>query len=144
MVVAQMRGRKAAEIELLRTAPVFSWCSREELDVLAAEADEVSVDEGTTLIRQGEPGHELIVLVDGSAEVRKNGRRISRLFGGDFVGEISLFTDAAPTATVTTTSRSRLLLLSERGFRRAVEQMPSVRASILQAVSERLQADTRL
>lgn len=139
-----MRGRKAAEIELLRTAPVFSWCSHEELDVLAAEADEVSVDAGTTLIRQGDPGHELIVLVDGSAEVRKNGHRIDRLSRGDFVGEISLFTNAAPTATVTTTSRSRLLLLSEQGFRRAVEQMPSVRASILQAVSERLQADTRL
>jgi CRP/FNR family transcriptional regulator, cyclic AMP receptor protein len=143
MVSAGMRGRIAAEIELLRTVPAFSWCSREELDALAAEADEVSVDEGTTLIRQGERGHELIVLVDGSADVWKNGCRINRLAGGDFVGEISLFAEAAPTATVTTTSRSRLLLLSERGFKRAVEQVPSVRASVLHAVSERLQADAR-
>ena len=138
-----MRIQRTAEVELLRGLPVFSGCTHEELQALAAEADELIVEGGTTLISQGEHGREFLVLVEGSAEVKKNGRTINQLGRGDFLGEISLFSGAAPTATVTTTSRSRLLVLNESAFNRAITQMPSARTNILGALSERLQADAR-
>jgi NTE family protein len=141
MVGERMQVRRTAEVELLRAVPVFSGCTNEELEVLAAEADELIVESGTTLIRQGEPGREFLVLVDGSAEVWKNGRRINQIGVGDFLGEISLFSGAAATATVTTTSRTQLLVLTNSAFHRAVKQMASAREAILGALSQRLQAD---
>jgi CRP-like cAMP-binding protein len=142
MVGEGMPFRKPVDVELLRALPVFSACTHDELEALATEADELIVESGTTLIRQGEHGCEFLVLVEGSADVWKNGRRINQLAGGDFLGEISLFSGAAPTATVTTTSRTRLLALTAEAFNRAIKQVPSARENILGVLSERLHADT--
>ena len=136
-----MRLRKNAKIELLKTVQLFARCTRRELDALAAEADELAVPAGRALARQGERGRDFVVIVDGAADVSKNGRRVNRLGSGDFLGEIALVSGAPRTATVTTTAPSRLLVLSDRAFRRVVREMPSVQASILSALSERLQAD---
>ena len=121
--------------------PLFSRCSKKQLAALAAEADELTLPEGKTLSRQGQQGREFVVIVDGSAEVTKNGRRINRLGPGDFLGEIALISGAPRTATVTTTSETRLLVLTDRGFRRVTREIPSLQTTLLQAVSERLQSD---
>jgi CRP-like cAMP-binding protein len=136
-----VRLRKDAKIELLKGAPLFSRCTRRELAAIAAEADEFSPPVGTSLTRQGERGRDFVVIVQGSADVIKNARRINRLGSGDFLGEIALISGAPRTATVVTTSETRLLVLTDRAFRRVTEQMPSIRASVLKALSERLQAD---
>jgi CPA2 family monovalent cation:H+ antiporter-2 len=136
-----MQLRKDAKVELIRSVPLFSRCTKRELSALAAELDEITVPAGKTLTRQGDTGREFLVIVDGEAEVRKNGRRINRLSGGDFLGEIALISGAPRTATVTTTAESRLLVLTDRGFRRVVQKMPSVQGSVLRALSERLTND---
>lgn len=133
--------RKNAKIELIKSVPLFSRCTRRELAAVADEADELVLAEGRTLSRQGAVGSEFVVIVEGAAEVRKNGRRINRLGAGDFLGEIALITGAPRTATVTTTSKTRVLVLNDRGFRRLTKDIPSLQASVLRALSERLQAD---
>ncbi len=136
-----MSLRKNVKIELIKRVPLFSRCTKKELAAIAGEADELVVPEGKTLTRQGATGSEFVVIVEGSAEVRKNGRKINRLGAGDFLGEIALISGAARTATVTTTSEARILVLTDRGFRRLTKEIPSVQASVLKALSERLQAD---
>ena len=136
-----MRLRKNAKVELLKAVPLFSHCTKKELEAVAAETDELGVADGTTLTRQGEHGREFVVIVDGSADVHSNGRRINRLGAGDFLGEIALISGAPRTATVTTTSASVLLVLTDRAFWRVVKRVPSVQGSIMRALSERLQAD---
>jgi CRP/FNR family cyclic AMP-dependent transcriptional regulator len=133
--------RKNMKIELIKRVPLFSRCTKKELAAIAGEADELVVPEGRTLARQGATGSEFVVIVEGSAEVRKNGRKINRLGAGDFLGEIALISGAARTATVTTTSEVRILVLNDRGFRRLTKEIPSLQASVLKALSERLQAD---
>jgi CRP/FNR family cyclic AMP-dependent transcriptional regulator len=133
--------RKNAKIELIKGVPLFSSCSKKELAAIAAQADELVVPEGKTLTKQGDRGREFMVIVDGSAEVRKNGRKVNTLGSGDFLGEIALISGGPRTATVTTTSESDLLVLTDRGFRQLTRQMPSIHASVLKALSERLQAD---
>jgi CRP-like cAMP-binding protein len=133
--------RKSVKIELIKRVPLFSRCTKTELAAIAGEADELLLPEGRTLSRQGATGREFVVIVEGSAEVRKNGRKINQLGAGDFLGEIALISGAARTATVTTTSETRILLLNDRGFRRLTKEIPSLQASVLKALSERLQAD---
>jgi len=133
--------RKNAKIELIKSVPLFSSCSKKELTAIAAQADELVVREGKTLTKQGDRGREFLVIVDGSAEVRKNGRKVNTLGSGDFLGEIALISGGPRTATVTTTSEADLLVLTDRAFRQITKQMPSIHASVLKALSERLQAD---
>jgi CRP-like cAMP-binding protein len=137
-----MRLRKNAKIDLIRRVPLFSRCTGRQLAALAAEADELDVPEGRALTREGDPGREFMVIVAGSADVTRHGRRLNRLGAGDFLGEISLVSGATRTATVTTTSPTRLLVLTDRAFRRVRREMPDINASLVKALSERLQADT--
>jgi CRP-like cAMP-binding protein len=136
-----MRLRKDAKIELIRSVPLFSRCTKKELSAIASEAYEFSPPEGTKLTKQGQRGREFVVIVEGSAEVVKNSRRVARLGPGDFLGEIALLCGAPRNATVTTTSPTRLLVLVDPAFTRVLEQIPSIRASLLRALSERLQVD---
>ena len=136
-----MRLRKNVKIELIKSVPLFSSCSKKELAAIASQADELTLPEGKTLTKQGDRGREFMVIVDGAADVRKKGRKINTLGSGDFLGEIALISGGPRTATVTTTSESDLLVLTDRAFRQLTRQMPSIHASVVKALSERLQAD---
>jgi CRP/FNR family cyclic AMP-dependent transcriptional regulator len=137
-----MRLRKSAKEQLIKSVPLFSHCNGRELAALASEADELTLPEGKDLTKQGERGREFMVIVDGSARVLKNGRTINELGAGDFIGEIALLADVPRTATVTTTSETTVLVLTDRAFKRVADKIPTVHASLLAALSERLQADS--
>ena len=124
--------------ELIRSVPLFAHCTKKEIADLAAECDELRVREGTELARQGAPGREFMVIVEGAVEVVKDGSPIARLGTGDFLGEIALLADMPRTATVTTVEPTTLLVLTHRAFERVAARIPSVRARMLAALAERL------
>ncbi len=137
-----MRLRKNAKEELIKSVPLFSHCTKREIAALAAEADELTVPAGKELTRQGERGREFMVIVDGAAKVLKNGRTVNELGPNDFLGEIALLSDVPRTATVTTTTDTTILVLTDRAFRRVADQIPSVHSSLLAALTARLSPDT--
>ena len=136
-----MALRRDAKIELLKQAPLFSGCSKGELRALASTADELDLREGTVITREGRPGREFFVLISGSAEVTKQGKKVAELGAGEWFGEIALLTDSPRTATVTATSPVDVLVITDRRFRDVVETMPSIALKILSSVSSRLAHD---
>jgi CRP-like cAMP-binding protein len=138
-----VRLGKNAKVELLKSVPLFAGCSKTELRELAATADEIDLREGHVLVREGRPGREFFVLVDGTVKVTAKGRKIAELRGGDWFGEIALLTKVPRTATVTTTSAVRALVVTDRSFRRVVETMPSIALKVLATVGQRLAADAK-
>jgi len=106
--------RKNAKVELIKGVPLFSECSRKELDEIAGIADEIDLSEGKELTKEGRPGREFFVLIEGSADVKKGSRRINQMGPGDFFGEISLVTRRPRTATVVATSPVRALVVTDR------------------------------
>jgi CRP-like cAMP-binding protein len=135
-------GRNA-KIELLKSVPLFAGCSKSELRELAMTADEIDLRDGHVLTKEGRPGREFFVLVDGTARVTQKGRKIADLGAGDWFGEIALLTDAPRTATVTATSPVDVLVITDRSFRRVVETMPSIALKVLASVGERLARDAK-
>ena len=133
--------RRDAKVELLKKAPLFADCSKTELRALAKTADELDLREGPVMTREGRPGREFFVLVDGSALVTKKGKKVAELKGGDWFGEIALLTDTPRTATVTATSAVDVLVITDRRFKAVVETMPSIALKVLSSVSERLTQD---
>ena len=82
-----MRLRRDAKLELLKGVPLFAKCSKAELRRIAMLADEVKLGENRTVIREGTRGREFFVVVEGVLRVTRNGRKVSDLGAGDFVGE---------------------------------------------------------
>jgi len=130
--------RKDAKVELLQRVPLFERCSRRELQEIAGLADELDVPAGRTLTTEGRTGYEFVVIVDGTASVKRKGRRINTLRSGDFLGEIALVTGTPRTATVATTSQSRVLVLTARDFRRLLRDTPAIQLKVLEALAARL------
>jgi len=136
-----MKLRKDTKVELLRAVPLFSECTKRELEAIASEATELAVSAGRDLATEGASGREFVIIVEGAAEVRKGGRRINQLGSGDFLGEIALLTGERRTATVTTTAATDLLVLTDRAFNRITKAMPSVHAKVSRALALRLVRD---
>jgi CRP-like cAMP-binding protein len=134
--------RKNAKVELMRNAPLFSSCSKRELAEIASLADEIDFPEGKTLIKEGERGREFFVLIEGTVDVRKEGRVLAHRGGSDCFGEMALILDAPRMATVTTTSPVRALVLTDRAFRDLIERSPDIQLKILKSLAQRLAHET--
>jgi CRP/FNR family cyclic AMP-dependent transcriptional regulator len=136
--------QRNTKVDLLKKVPLFSGCSKDELRQLASVADELDLREGSALTREGQPGREFFVLMDGTVDVTQGGASVGQLGAGDWFGEIALLTKAARTATVTATSPVRVLVLTDRAFRHAIEATPSIAVKVLERVGERLAHDAEL
>ena len=130
--------RRNRKVELLKGVPLFADCSKKELTQIAQIADELDFSAGKPLIKQGAPGREFFVLVDGTAEVQRDGRKIDTAGPGDFFGEMALLTDQPRNATVVTTSPVDVLIVTARSFRSLVENNPLIALKVMRAVAERV------
>ncbi len=133
-----MQLRKNAKIEMLKRVPLFSHCSKKELEEIAMLADEVHLEEGRELTREGQRGREFFVIVDGEVVVRRKGRKIGTSTAGDFIGEMALVTGRPRNATVTTATPVRLLVVTDSAFQRLLETSPSIPLKVLKALADRI------
>ena len=133
-----MRLHKDQKVDAIKHVPLFAKLSKKALQEVASVADELDFDSGKTLTREGERGREFFVLLDGAAEVRRKNKRIATLGKGDFLGEIALVTKLPRTATVTTTSPVRALVITDRDFSSLIRRSPVVGQGVLEALGERL------
>ena len=106
----------AREVELLRALPMFAPLPAAQLDRLANALVEVRVPSGATVFEQGDHGDRFYVIVQGSAVVEADGRRLRTLDQGDFFGEIALLRDVPRTATVRATRDLGLMALDRQMF----------------------------
>ena len=126
-------------MSLLTTVPLFERCSRRDLAKIASIARDVEYPPATTVVREGDSGAELFVVVDGEVDVRKGGRKMATLGAGNFFGEMALITGSPRTATVTTGTRLRALVITNRDFRKLLQGSPDIQFKLLQEVGERLE-----
>jgi CRP-like cAMP-binding protein len=133
-----MRLGKDAKVELIKQVPLFARCSRKELREVASVADEIDLKAGKELTKQGATAREFFVLLDGAAEVRRNGRKIRALGKGDFLGEIALVSKSPRTATVTTTEPTRALVITAQSFDRLLRTNPKIQRGVVEALADRL------
>ncbi len=133
-----MRMRKDAKIELIRQVPLFAGCSKKQLAEIGTLADELTLPEGTQLIKEGARGHEFFVLVDGEVDVRRKGRKLNTLGNGSFFGEMALVSSLPRSATVTATTPVRVLVVHEQAFRGLLHSSPAIQLKILEALADRV------
>jgi CRP-like cAMP-binding protein len=126
--------------DALARCPFFAGLSRRDLLELAKVSEDMEVEEGKVLTREGQSGSEFFVIVDGEVSVTKNGQEIRTLGPGDFFGEIALLEDTPRTATVVAKTPLRFFVLTRRSFRSLLAHQPALEQKVLAALEERVRA----
>ena len=125
-------------LPLLESVPLFSGCSKRDLQAVAQALKEVRHREGHVIAKEGDTGIGFFLIADGTANVTIGGKTRAKLGPGDFFGEISLLDHGPRTATVTSTSEIRLLGLTAWAFKGLVDQHPRIALNMLKVVAARV------
>jgi CRP/FNR family transcriptional regulator, cyclic AMP receptor protein len=118
--------RKDTKTAVLRSVPLFAGLSKSELAEVAALADELYLPDARDLTREGETGREFLVIVEGAAEVLRDGAVVNELGPGDFFGEIALVTGSPRTATVRSRGRANVLVIAAPAFQQLMHDVPAI------------------
>jgi CRP-like cAMP-binding protein len=127
-----------AAIEELRAVGLFGPLDDDQLRKLANWFHVQNSGEGVRLVGEGAPGYTFFVLADGNAEVTSEGQAVATLGPGDFFGEIAILGAGRRTATVTSTSPVRLLVMFGTEFRKLEAAHPDLASRITEAMQARL------
>ena len=131
-------ARGDACLDHLASIPLFRALNRKELQKVSRASDETTVPEGRVVVEQGAIGRECFVIVEGSATVRRNGRKVATLGVGDYFGELSLLDHGPRTATVEADSKLTVLVLGQREFSTIIDQVPGLAHKLLASLAARI------
>jgi CRP/FNR family transcriptional regulator, cyclic AMP receptor protein len=121
----------------LKRIPLFSGASDDELKQVATFAQSKEVLEGEVVLEEGGFSRELLAIEEGTAEVTRDGEHVADLGPGDVFGEQGMLDDEMRSATVTATSRLKLISLGHFEVKRLEKDAPGVYRSIEELVQER-------
>lgn len=128
-------------VQLLQGVWLFSGCSEAEIGRIAALTVPRSVATGTEVTREGDPGSEFFVVVEGDAVATVEGKKVGTIGAGGFFGEMALIDGAERVATVVASSPMQLLVLSRDDFNEMLSMaMPEVAPKLLAVVGARMRA----
>ena len=132
-------------LERLGRIPMFAACSKKELAVIGRQADDLRFEPGKVLVREGAPGSELFLILDGKASVTVRGRDVGTIGPGDFFGELAVLDPAPRDATVTALTPMEALVVGRREFSALVAEVPPLANKLLVGMARRLrEADRKL
>jgi CRP/FNR family transcriptional regulator, cyclic AMP receptor protein len=129
---------KKAYLDQLRMVSLFAGCSTKDLEKIARAGDEVRVQAGHLIIDQGQTGREAFVIVEGSATVRRNGKKVTTLGPGSVVGELSLLDHGPRTATVITDVPTTLFVIDQRRFAGVIDEVPAIAHKLMASLASRI------
>lgn len=122
----------------LAEIPLFADLGPDRLERVAAACNELDVEEGATLLREGDYGYSLFAVTAGTAEVLQEGVVIRTLGPGDVFGEIAVLSGGRRTATVVATSPLELMVLFNRDLWKLEHNAPDVVAALRETITARL------
>lgn len=127
----------------LKNIEIFEQLSVAELAAVASVTEEVNFSEGQVVIKEGDPGDTLYLVVEGQVAVLKKQEddreiELDQIKAGDYFGEMALFEDIPRTATIQTKESCRMLMLHKQEFKEMVREYPQIALQICKALSGRI------
>jgi HEAT repeat protein len=134
----------------LKQVPLFSKLSLEQLEAVQQITTEVEYVSDEVIMREGEPGGELFLLIEGSVRVYKGygterETLLSTMQAVSYIGEMATLDDEPRSATVVAADASRLLRLEGSSLKELILQMPEISFEIFRILTARVRvAEERL
>jgi len=123
---------------MVGTTPVFSALPAELLGPIVDAGEERSYVDDETIVRTGDPGDELFVVLEGVVKVMRDGREIARIEAGSFFGEVSVLDGGARSADVVAAGPVRCLAIPRGVIREALATTPAAAWAMLEILANRL------
>jgi CRP/FNR family transcriptional regulator, cyclic AMP receptor protein len=121
----------------LKSLPLFADVPDDELVQVAGFAQEVNVEQGRELVREGDFSYEFMAIEEGEAEVTRAGEHVADLGPGDFFGEMGLLEKTLRNATVTAKTPMKLVTLTGWDMKRMERHIPEAIERVRNALEER-------
>jgi CRP/FNR family cyclic AMP-dependent transcriptional regulator len=125
-------------LDHLKAVPLFSKCDKGQLIEIGKVADELNIKAGTVLMREGQIGRELFLIIDGTADVSRNAEVVATIGPGDFVGELAVIAHSARNATVTARTELDVLVMTSSALSQLLDDIPGLAKHLLYEVAARL------
>ena len=124
--------------DYLKQVPLFASLDRRELDAVANATTDLDVAAGTTLMREGHTGRELIVVQEGTLQVTRGGDHVADIGPGGFAGELALIGRTERNSTVATKTQASLIHIDGRQFDKLLNEIPEIAVKMLPIIAARV------
>jgi hypothetical protein len=130
---------------LLRRVPLFEGLAPEDLQRIAATCNERAYPAGEALVREGDVGNELFVLMAGTVRVVRDQadgteRMIRTYQAGDHIGELAVLRDRPRAASVIAESDVRVTVIDGENLKAILRERPEAAMAMLATLAERISA----
>jgi CRP-like cAMP-binding protein len=137
-------ARQTDLVAHLAEVPLFSHCSKRDLQTIARNTEVMNFPAGARIVGQGEAGNAFYVLLDGHATVARNGRKVGELQAGSYFGELAILDPAPRNADVVAQNPVTVARLLVKPFRQMLRDVPALNERLLAGLARRLRdADRR-
>jgi CRP/FNR family transcriptional regulator, cyclic AMP receptor protein len=136
-------GRKPEFGEALASVPLFAGLKKKQLEVVSKLGHDMSFDSGQTIVKEGELGIGFYVILDGRAEVRRNGRILSEIDPGGFFGEMAVLDNQPRSADVVAVKPTRCAAFTAWSFEALMHLRPEIPATIMTELARRATANAK-
>ena len=122
----------------LKAVPLFAKMSKKELDLMVRQADHLRYPARHTVVREGTPGEEFWLVIEGELAVERGGETVAKLGAGDAFGELAVVEPVPRDATIIATSPVELMVIGRRRFWATLEASPTLMRKVIIGLAHRV------
>lgn len=126
--------------ELLQHVEIFNGIPTDLLKNLAGKLEQINIDSGALIIRKGEEGNAMFVLMKGKVKIHDGEHVIAFMEQGNYFGEFSLLDEAPRSMSVSAVEEVQLVKISRELFFALFQSQPEVGKKIISALTRRLRS----
>jgi CRP/FNR family transcriptional regulator, anaerobic regulatory protein len=135
--------------DCIKKVPIFSNLTMEEMVEISMTTTQREYKKGESIYLEGEPSENLFVIHKGKVKISKlseEGKEqiIRILHEGDFMGELSLFTQSPFMNNAEALETTSVCIVNGKELSRLIEKNPSISLKIMKELSSRLENTERL
>jgi len=140
--------RLMEQLLALKQVPLFVNLSLDHIEAIQRRSVEASYLPGEVIVREGDLGGELYLLLEGVVEVylgyeTPDQQRVAVLEAVDYFGEMAIFDDAPRSAAVVAREQTRVLVLDGGSFKELITEAPEISFEIFRVLTARVRAAER-
>lgn len=125
-------------VAAMKAVDIFAETPEYILASVARIVEEVELAAGETLMREGEPGDCLFIVVEGELRVHSAGHTLTQLTPGRMVGELALLDPYPRSATVTAASNALLFRIDKDPFDEVMADRPEIARGVIRSLVRRI------
>jgi CRP-like cAMP-binding protein len=125
------------DVSLLKTIPLFAEVPDDKLRKIAPFAETDEFAEGEVVLKEGGYANHFFAIEEGTVTVERDGEHLADLGPGDVFGEQALLEKQERSATVTASSRLRVIKIEHWELSRMRKSMPEVVEELQRKIEER-------